>query len=157
MTSPNSTDPRLLDPTRIVIYLYKPKPGQEGVYSFDRPVTVRELKEQLIRYVSQISIPGMEGNAFEHAESFFDHFGLRGAAAVGSPVQDSQTYLDGSAGRIFALPSPGHCEGTLIRIVYLKSDDTYCELFHFKYLINEHVVWSIAKQISEALEKGRYI
>lgn len=147
------TDQRLTQPNRIVVALYAPKNDGLGTYAFERAVTPNELNTQIVNNLKAIALSGRLHplNAYDAAESFCDYFDQR------HPQQNSVTYLQNAVGRIFAIVSPGRCEGTILRIVYLKDDGTYASLLHIKYLIDEDHVWDLARKLSRQLEAGREV
>lgn len=151
--SAKKIDPRLTQADRIVVALYAPKNDGLGTYSFERAVTPNELNTQIINNLKELTVVGSFGrlNAYEAAESCCDYFDHR------HPDQNSETYLHDAVGRIFIIVAPGRCEGTLLRIAYLRSDGTYVTLLHVKYLIDDDVVWKLARILSQQLEAGREV
>lgn len=159
MSNTTQKDSRLTRPNAIVVALYKPKPEQDGVFSYDRPATFSEFVDQVTACLTALEISGSFGtmNAYDAAESVFNYFARSMRGAEGNGPEYLDTLLKDATGRIFALAGPGNNEGDVVRLVYLKDDGNYVALMHFKYLIGPDYAWQVARHLTEALERGRYL
>ena len=144
-----SLEKRLQNADAIRIDVSMPSPGKPGYLTCERFVTCEEFAEQVKQALRAIPLPEVdEGcDAYSLAESFYVDRGLLGKWDI---------FGKNDYGRVFAIPSPGHCEGELIRFVLLREDGTYLDILHIKYIWDMKGVWDIARKLSDCLQEGLY-
>jgi len=139
-------DKRLQDNNNIVTSIYKDKPNEAGLSSFERHSTFEEFRTQVIAVLKNTPVAGGETNAYIASEYITD------PRECSSPRK--KHIFSEAEGRIFAVPRHGNCEGHIISLVHLRSDGTYEKLINIKYFLDGDDVLVITKRLMDALHNG---